>query len=449
MPLANSVEPWQIQHAVSESQSGDGDDVPTNEDGPGEGEHEIELGEIVRNGHDKTDPSQFVLLKVLGEGSFGKVFLVRKVVGADAGTLYAMKVLKKATLKVRDRHRTKMERNILVDVEHPFIVKLHYAFQTEGKLYLILDFLRGGDLFSRLSKEVMFTEEDVKFYLAELALALNHLHGLGIIYRDLKPENVLLDSDGHIALTDFGLSKQPIEEGKAYSFCGTVEYMAPEVVNRKGHTFAADWWSFGVLMYEMLTGSLPFQGPTRRDTMTQILKAKLGMPANLSTEAQSLLRALFKRNPANRLGAGPGGVEDLKRHEFFATIDWEALLSKRIRPPFKPAVPAPGNDAYYFDSEFTSKTPRDSPGVPASANAHELFKGFSFVAPCLLDGNVVVKKNDTPQKSLCTSANNFFEEYELLKILGTGSYSVCRLARHRATGQQYAVKVIYHMTLVC
>lgn len=140
-----------------------------------------------------------------------------------------------------------MERNILVDVEHPFIVKLHYAFQTEGKLYLILDFLRGGDLFSRLSKEVnisqlelgfqfkiyckcsypikfqvMFTEEDVKFYLAELALALNHLHGLGIIYRDLKPENVLLDSDGHIALTDFGLSKQPIEEGKAYSFCGTV-----------------------------------------------------------------------------------------------------------------------------------------------------------------------------------------------------------------------------------
>lgn len=172
----------------------------------------------------------------------------------------------------------------------------------------------------------MFTEEDVKFYLAELALALKHLHCLGIIYRDLKPENVLLDSDGHIALTDFGLSKQPIEEGKAYSFCGTVmliyfihqkiiyillkvEYMAPEVVNRKGHTLAADWWSFGVLMYEMLTGSLPFQGATRKDTMTQILKAKLGMPGNLSTEAQSLLRALFKRNPVNRLGAGSGGVE--------------------------------------------------------------------------------------------------------------------------------------------
>jgi p90 ribosomal S6 kinase len=128
------------------------------------------------------------LLKVLGEGSFGKVFLVRKITAPDAGTLYAMKVLKKATLKVRDRERTKMERNILANINHPFIVGLHYAFQTEGKLYLVLDFLRGGDLFGRLAKEIMFTEEDVKFYMAELVLALDHLHSLGIIYRDLKPE---------------------------------------------------------------------------------------------------------------------------------------------------------------------------------------------------------------------------------------------------------------------
>ncbi|KAJ3627219.1 hypothetical protein MTP99_014616 [Tenebrio molitor] len=441
MPLANSVEPWQIQHADTESQSGDADEaVGVDEAGLTEGEHEFEVAELVRNGHEKGDPSQFELLKVLGEGSFGKVFLVRKVVGADNGRLYAMKVLKKATLKVRDRHRTKMERNILVDVEHPFIVKLHYAFQTAGKLYLILDFLRGGDLFSRLSKEVMFTEEDVKFYLAELALALNHLHSLGIIYRDLKPENVLLDADGHIALTDFGLSKLPLEEGKAYSFCGTVEYMAPEVVNRKGHSFAADWWSFGVLMFEMLTGSLPFQGSNRRDTMTQILKAKLGMPANLSSEAQSLLRALFKRNPANRLGAGPGGVEDLKKHEFFATIDFDALLAKKIRPPFQPAVCGP--DDAYFDSEFTSKTPRDSPGVPASANAHELFRGFSFVAPCLLENGNVQKKTETPLKMMRTMERNFSDDYILMEMLGTGSYSVCKLARHKATGQQFAVKII-------
>ena len=146
------------------------------------------------------------------------------------------------------------------------------AFQTEGKLYLVLDYLRGGDLFTRLNKEVMFTEDDVKFYLAELALALDHLHSLGIIYRDLKPENILLDNGGHISLTDFGLSKESVDEEKTYSFCGTIEYMAPEIISRKGHTSAVDWWSFGVLMFEMLTGVLPFQGQGRKDTMHQILK---------------------------------------------------------------------------------------------------------------------------------------------------------------------------------
>lgn len=282
---------------------------------------EIPITQHVKEGYEKADPAQFDLLKVLGQGSFGKVFLVRKKTGPDAGQLYAMKVLRKASLKVRDRVRTKMERDILVEVNHPFIVKLHYAFQTEGKLYLILDFLRGGDVFTRLSKEVLFTEEDVKFYLAELALALDHLHRLGIVYRDLKPENILLDEIGHIKLTDFGLSKESVDqEKKAYSFCGTVEYMAPEVVNRRGHSQSADWWSYGVLMFEMLTGTLPFQGKDRNETMNMILKAKLGMPQFLSAEAQSLLRMLFKRNPANRLGSE--GVEEVKRHAFFASIDW-------------------------------------------------------------------------------------------------------------------------------
>ncbi|XP_044853929.1 ribosomal protein S6 kinase alpha-1 isoform X3 [Mauremys mutica] len=293
---------------------------------------EINITHHVKEGSEKADPSQFELLKVLGQGSFGKVFLVRKITPPDNGHLYAMKVLKKATLKVRDRVRTKMERDILADVNHPFVVKLHYAFQTEGKLYLILDFLRGGDLFTRLSKEVMFTEEDVKFYLAELALGLDHLHSLGILYRDLKPENILLDEEGHIKLTDFGLSKEAVDhEKKAYSFCGTVEYMAPEVVNRQGHTHSADWWSYGVLMFEMLTGSLPFQGKDRKETMTFILKAKLGMPQFLSSEAQSLLRALFKRNPANRLGSGTDGAEEIKRHPFYSTIDWNQLHGKSLQ----------------------------------------------------------------------------------------------------------------------
>ncbi|XP_073213251.1 ribosomal protein S6 kinase alpha-3 isoform X4 [Lepidochelys kempii] len=405
---------------------------------------EIAITHHVKEGHEKADPSQFELLKVLGQGSFGKVFLVKKISGSDARQLYAMKVLKKATLKVRDRVRTKMERDILVEVNHPFIVKLHYAFQTEGKLYLILDFLRGGDLFTRLSKEVMFTEEDVKFYLAELALALDHLHSLGIIYRDLKPENILLDEEGHIKLTDFGLSKESIDhEKKAYSFCGTVEYMAPEVVNRRGHTQSADWWSFGVLMFEMLTGTLPFQGKDRKETMTMILKAKLGMPQFLSPEAQSLLRMLFKRNPANRLGAGPDGVEEIKRHLFFSTIDWNKLYRREIHPPFKPATGRP-EDTFYFDPEFTAKTPKDSPGIPPSANAHQLFRGFSFVAIASDDESQAMQTVGVHSivQQLHRNSIQFTDGYEVKEDIGVGSYSICKRCIHKATNMEYAVKII-------
>uniref|UniRef100_A0A8C7J643 non-specific serine/threonine protein kinase n=1 Tax=Oncorhynchus kisutch TaxID=8019 RepID=A0A8C7J643_ONCKI len=405
---------------------------------------EIDISQHTKEGFEKADPSQFELLKVLGQGSYGKVFLVRKIKGSDRGQLYAMKVLRKATLKVRDRVRSKMERDILAEVNHPFIVKLHYAFQTEGKLYLILDFLRGGDLFTRLSKEVMFTEEDVKFYLAELALALDHLHSLGIIYRDLKPENILLDEEGHIKITDFGLSKEAIDHDKrAYSFCGTIEYMAPEVVNRRGHTHSADWWSFGVLMFEMLTGSLPFQGKDRKETMALILKAKLGMPQFLSPEVQSLIRALFKRNPTNRLGAGPDGVEEIKRHNFFGNIDWNKLYRREIKPPFKPAVGRP-DDTFHFDPEFTSRTPTDSPGIPPSANTHQLFRGFSFVATnldqdlkCFYDAWVCLSFQQLHGTNI-----HFTDGYEMKEDVGLGAYSVCKRCIHKITSVEYAVKII-------
>ncbi|XP_005991064.1 ribosomal protein S6 kinase 2 alpha isoform X2 [Latimeria chalumnae] len=449
MPIAQLAEPWRKMDLVqldTENGRGSLDEV---------GDHsvkdegvvkEINITHHVKEGSEKADPSHFELLKVLGQGSFGKVFLVRKIKPPDNGQLYAMKVLKKATLKVRDRVRTKMERDILAEVNHPFVVKLHYAFQTEGKLYLILDFLRGGDLFTRLSKEVMFTEEDVKFYLAELALGLDHLHSLGIIYRDLKPENILLDEDGHIKLTDFGLSKEAIDhEKKAYSFCGTVEYMAPEVVNRQGHAQSADWWSFGVLMFEMLTGSLPFQGKDRKETMTLILKAKLGMPQFLSQEAQGLLRALFKRNPANRLGSGSDGAEEIKRNPFFSTIDWNKLFRKELKPPFKPAVARP-EDTFYFDNEFTSRTPRDSPGIPPSAGAHQLFRGFSFVAtePILEEGklNSTQPALNSVVQQLHGKSLQFSDGYILKEDIGLGSYSVCKRCIHKTTKMEYAVKII-------
>uniref|UniRef100_A0AAQ4RI44 non-specific serine/threonine protein kinase n=1 Tax=Gasterosteus aculeatus aculeatus TaxID=481459 RepID=A0AAQ4RI44_GASAC len=397
---------------------------------------EINITHVVKEGSEKADASQFELLKVLGQGSFGKVFLVRKVTHPDANQLYAMKVLKKATLKVRDRVRTKMERDILADVNHPFVVKLHYAFQTEGKLYLILDFLRGGDLFTRLSKEVMFTEEDVKFYLAELALGLDHLHSLGIIYRDLKPENNSHRGEKADKAID--------HEKKAYSFCGTVEYMAPEVVNRQGHDHSADWWSFGVLMFEMLTGSLPFQGKDRKDTMGLILKARLGMPQFLSAEAQSLLRALFKRNPTNRLGSCADGAEEIKRHGFFSTIDWNKLFRRELKPPFKPAVARP-DDTFYFDSEFTSRTPKDSPGVPPSAGAHQLFRGFSFIASTLLEEEDSVESVKPPPHPVVQQLHGknllFSDGYILKEDIGMGSFSVCKRCIHKATNTEYAVKV--------
>ncbi|XP_029575716.1 ribosomal protein S6 kinase alpha-6 isoform X3 [Salmo trutta] len=218
--------------------------------------------------------------------------------------------------------------------------------------------------------------------------------------------------------------------------------MAPEVVNRRGHTQSADWWSLGVLMFEMLTGTLPFQGKDRNETMNMILKAKLGMPQFLSLEAQSLLRMLFKRNPANRLGAGADGVEEIKRHAFFSSIDWNKLYRTELQPPFKPASGKP-DDTFCFDPEFTAKTPKDSPGIPPSANAHQLFKGFSFVAPASLDD-----KKGSPLLSILPivqmhgGSAQFSDLYELQEDIGVGSYSICKRCVHRESVMDYAVKII-------
>lgn len=444
MPLANNADPWQKLPVATEAEFIGGSQEDLTAEAPEQQEHEIDLvNEMITTKVVKANPSHFELLKVLGQGSFGKVFMVRKIVGPDAGTIYAMKVLKKATLKVRDKVRTKMERDILADVEHPFIVKLHYAFQTEGKLYLVLGFLRGGDLFTRLSKEVMFTEDDVKIYLAELAMALDHLHKLGIIYRDLKPENILLASDGHIKLTDFGLSKESIyDEKKAFSFCGTVEYMAPEVVNRRGHGTAADWWSYGVLMFEMLTGSLPFQGANRKETINMILKAKLGMPQFISPNAQLLLRTLFKRNPANRLGANRG-LDEIKEQLFFRSIDFDKLSRKEINPPFQPAV-TKSDDTYYFDKEYTSRTPKDSPAVPPSAGSNQLFRGFSYVAPTVYEENENDMEIDMPHIEEVDGGEmrQINEDYDIKEEIGVGAFSVCKRCVHKGNGHEYAVKII-------
>ncbi|KAI6213966.1 hypothetical protein M3Y94_00213800 [Aphelenchoides besseyi] len=236
------------------------DELPSEEPTPASDEEIYELDEKLINPKNlRLSPNDFQLLKLLGTGGFGKVFLARKNTHPDSGQLFAIKILKKAqiTRSSKDTAHTKTERSILEQVvKNPFICNLCYAFQTAGKLYLVLEYLSGGELFTHLENQGVVTEDSARFYLAEITIALQHLHGLGIAYRDLKPENIMLDSTGHVKLTDFGLSKEKLGESdvKTYTFCGTVDYMAPEVVLRTGHGRAADWWSLGTLLYDMLMG---------------------------------------------------------------------------------------------------------------------------------------------------------------------------------------------------
>ncbi|XP_036596780.1 ribosomal protein S6 kinase beta-2-like [Trichosurus vulpecula] len=351
---------------------------------------EVELSETcVNHGPERIGPDSFELLRVLGKGGFGKVFQVRKVQGTNAGKIFAMKVLRKAKImrSAKDIAHTWAERRILEAVRHPFIVELVYAFQTAGKLYLILEYLSGGELFTQLEREGIFKEDTACFYLGEITLALGHLHSQGIIYRDLKPENIMLSSQGHIKLTDFGLCKESIHEGSVtYTFCGTIEYMAPEILTGSGHNRAVDWWSLGALMYDMLTGTPPFTAENRKKMIDKILRETLVLPRYLTPDARDLLKKFLKRNPSQRLGGGPGDAADVQKHPFFRHINWEDLLARQAEPPFRPCLQSE-EDVSQFDTQFTKETPEDSPDDSAlSESANQAFLGFDYVAPSVLEG---------------------------------------------------------------
>ncbi|XP_077447919.1 ribosomal protein S6 kinase beta-1-like isoform X1 [Stigmatopora argus] len=354
----------------------------------------------VNQGTEQIKPECFELLKVLGKGGYGKVFQVRKVSGSTSGKIFAMKVLKKAMIvrNAKDTAHTKAERNILEEVKHPFIVDLIYAFQTGGKLYLILEYLSGGELFMQLEREGTFMEDTACFYLAEISMALGHLHQKGIIYRDLKAENIMLNNNGHVKLTDFGLCKESIHDGTVtHTFCGTIEYMAPEILMRSGHNRAVDWWSLGALMYDMLTGAPPFTGENRKKTIDKILKCKLSLPPYLTQEARDLLKKLLKRSASMRLGAGPNDAREVQAHPFFRHTNWEKLLARQVEPPFKPLLQS-ADDVSQFDSKFTSQPPVDSPDDSTlSESANEIFLGFTYVAPSVLEN---IKGKSTPEPKL-------------------------------------------------
>jgi serine/threonine protein kinase SCH9 len=360
------------------------------------------VGEIhLRISFQKTDkkhygPEDFEILKLIGKGTFGQVFQVRK---KDTQRIYAMKVLsKKVIVQKKEVAHTLGERNILVrtaTTESPFIVGLKFSFQTPADLYLVTDYMSGGELFWHLQKEGRFNETRAKFYVAELILALEHLHRHDIVYRDLKPENILLDANGHIALCDFGLSKANlVGSDTTNTFCGTTEYLAPEVLlDEHGYTKMVDFWSLGVLVFEMCCGWSPFYAEDTQQMYKNIAFGKVRFPRDaLSTEGRNFVKGLLNRNPKHRLGA-TGDAEELKSHAFFDDVDWDALAKKNVVPPFKPKLKSE-LDVSNFDPEFTNALNNggslnaraaalasgiDPASTPLSPTVQAKFAGFTFV----------------------------------------------------------------------
>ena len=346
-------------------------------------------------------PDDFQILRLIGKGTFGQVYQVRK---KDTNRIYAMKVLsKKVIVQKKEVAHTVGERNILVRTamsESPFIVGLKFSFQTENDLFLVTDYMSGGELFWHLQKEGRFDEKRAKFYIAELILAIQHLHKNDIVYRDLKPENILLDANGHIALCDFGLSKANLNKNDTTNtFCGTTEYLAPEVLlDEAGYTKMVDFWSLGVLVFEMCCGWSPFYAEDTQQMYKNIAFGKVRFPRDtLSQEGRNFVKGLLNRNPKHRLGAATD-AEELKRHPFFADVDWEALSKKLITPPFKPKLKSE-TDVSYFDPEFTNALNTNGSlneraqqlatgfanSTPLSPTTQANFRGFTFVDESSLD----------------------------------------------------------------
>lgn len=375
-----------------------------------EGEADHVTGDILLKIHyQKTDkktygPEDFEILKLIGKGTFGQVFQVRK---KDTLRIYAMKVLsKKVIIQKKEVQHTIGERNILVrtaTAESPFIVGLKFSFQTPADLYLVTDYMSGGELFWHLQREGRFHEGRAKFYIAELILALRHLHQHDIVYRDLKPENILLDANGHIALCDFGLSKANLSKGDTTNtFCGTTEYLAPEVLlDEQGYTKMVDFWSLGVLVFEMCCGWSPFYAEDTQQMYKNIAFGKVRFPRDaLSTEGRNFVKGLLNRNPNHRLGA-KADADELMAHPFFADVNWDALGKKALVPPFKPKLKGE-LDTSNFDPEFTNalasgnssslnaRAAALASGVnpastPLSPTLQTAFKGFTFVDESTLD----------------------------------------------------------------
>ena len=327
----------------------------------------------------KLSYNDFQPIKLIGTGSFGRVLLVRFIAN---NTLYAMKILSKTQLKLKKQEEhTRTERNLMVKVNCPFVVNIKFAFQDESKLYIVSDFMQGGDMFYHLhSNKKKFPESSAKFYIIELILGLEFLHKNNVIYRDLKPENILMDTDGHIKISDFGLSKILEDpDDKTYTLCGTPQYIAPEILKNKGYDKTVDWWALGCFLYEMLTGCLPFHIPRGNKINPKVYEEPLRFPPDINPLAINLIKQLLIVNPKKRLGNGESDAKKIKEHPYFKGINWEQYWNKETEPPFIPELDSE-IDLKYFDKMFTEEPiDSDRPSINTRTREHSNYKGFTYV----------------------------------------------------------------------
>ncbi|CAF1083358.1 unnamed protein product, partial [Brachionus calyciflorus] len=340
--------------------------------------------ENIKCTRNKLSLDDFEYLRIIGRGHYGKVILTRE---KTTQKLLAMKILKKNLIIDQNKvNHTTAENHVLRFLKNPFIINLIYSFQTRDLLCLAMEYICGGDLFFHLNREGKFSEDKSRFYCAEICYAIGYLHENDIIYRDLKLENVLLDSNGHVKLGDFGLCKMNMKsDSKTDTFCGTIEYLAPEIIakefNGDGYTRTVDWWATGVVLYEMLTGKLPFSCKTnniqnQKGLFDKILNETIHLPTDLHNQTKSILNKFLEKDPSKRIGSR-NDFEDIKIHEYFSKINWDKLIRKEIDPPFKPNLKNE-SDTSFFDKEFTSESVRLTPPEDSFLKKELYFDSFSY-----------------------------------------------------------------------
>lgn len=322
-------------------------------------------------GDKKLQLSDFDLQATVGTGTFGRVRVVKFKDSEITQMPCALKILQKyRVIDMKQVDHVNAEKDVLKQLSHPFIVNLFGVFQDEKRLFMLLEYVNGGELFTLLRKRETLTDDNVRFYSGQIVLAFEYLHGLSVVYRDLKPENLLITCDGNIKITDFGFAK--VLEERTWTLCGTPEYLAPEIIQSKGHGLPVDWWALGVLIYEMLAGFPPFYDANPFGIYQKVLAGRVDFPSHFKTQAKDIVKRFLALNRSKRFGVSGEGVNDVKRHKFYRGIDWSQLLSGGVPPPWKPSVRS-ADDTSMFD-DYPEGTEESAPAI--SEEEQSLFEGF-------------------------------------------------------------------------